>query len=257
MRLFLLAVNLCAAVAIVEAQHFGPHVYQILGRGISEVTVLDEGFGNQIVRGKPFTAVEERHSLQILRDGTRIENDQKNRIFRDSQGRARVEEMNGAATILDPAAGFRAELDPSAKIARKGFPLAVRNLLGTLPSPTAAKGVMPQTIENLRPRVVHGIMADGVRITMIIPKGRIGNDREIKVVTERWVSNDLQMLIKSTNSDPRFGDTTYELTMIHQHEADASLFQIPAGYTIMETGGRGGRSPVPGVGRNSRSPSSQ
>jgi len=103
-------------------------------------------------------------------------------------------------------------------------------------------------------------------ITVTIPKGQIGNDREIKVVTERWVSNDLQMLIKSSNSDPRFGDTTYQLTGIVEREPDASLFQIPPGYTdlapvvpggLAAPGGRtggpaGGRGPgVPG-GRGGR-----
>jgi hypothetical protein len=43
---------------------------------------------------------------------------------------------------------------------------------------------------------------------MIIPKGQIGNDRDIKVMTERWSSSDLQMLVKSISSDPRFGDSS-------------------------------------------------
>jgi hypothetical protein len=232
-----------------QAARPGRGLYQVLGPSISDVTVLDEGFGNQVVRGKPFTALEERHSLQILRDGTRIENDRKDRVFRDSQGRTRVEEMNGAATIFDAVTNMRAELDPSTKTARKGVPLAfaLRNILPAQPSPGTTKGVTSETTVKLKPQLVNGIMAEGVRTTMIIPKGQIGNSREIKVVTERWVSSDLQMLIKSTNSDPRFGDTTYLLTAIDQREPDASLFQIPSTYTVVNEGGRGGgRSPIPG-----------
>jgi hypothetical protein len=242
-----------AAIAQINGQAARPDrgLYQVLGPSISDVTVLDEGFGNQVVRGKPFTALEERHSLQILRDGTRIENDRKDRLFRDSQGRTRVEETNGTATIFDLVAGFRAELDPSSKTARKGSAAlafaVLGNLLKSQPNPGTTKGVMSETTENLKPQLVSGIMAQGVRTTMIIPKGQIGNSREIKVVTERWVSSDLQMLIKSTNSDPRFGDTTYLLTAIDQREPDASLFQIPSTYTVVNIdGGRGGRSPIPG-----------
>ena len=243
MRALLAVIGLWEAVAALHAQDLGTNskLYQVLGPPISDFTVLDEGFGNRVMRGKPFSSVEERHSLQILRDGTHIETSQKNRLFRDGQGRTRVEQMNGGATIEDVVAGFRAELDPSSRTAVKGAPRFIR----TLPNPGTSKGVMSETTENLKPQLVNGVMAQGVRTTMTIPKGQIGNDRDIKVVTERWVSNDLQMLIKSSNSDPRFGDTTYELTAIDQHEPDASLFQIPANYTVMELdGGRGGRSPL-------------
>ncbi len=75
----------------------------------------DEGFGNRVVKGKPFSATEERHSLQVLGDGTRIENSQTNRLFRDNEGRTRVEEMNGTITIYDPVTKLRVELDPASQ----------------------------------------------------------------------------------------------------------------------------------------------
>ena len=81
--------------------------------------VLDEGFGNQVIKGKPFSATEERHSLQVLGDGTRIENTETNRLYRDADGRTRVEQMNGTVNIYDPVAGMRVELDPAAKTARR------------------------------------------------------------------------------------------------------------------------------------------
>ena len=80
--------------------------------------------------------------------------------------------------------------------------------------------------------MVNGALAQGTRTTETIPVGKIGNDRPIGIVHERWVSNDLQMMVKSTSSDPRFGDTTYQLTNIVQSAPDPSLFQIPADYTI-------------------------
>ena len=40
------------------------------------------------------------------------------------------------------------------------------------------------------------------------------------------------MLVKSSNSDPRFGQTTYELSNINRTAPGATLFQIPADYTM-------------------------
>ncbi|HXE62577.1 MAG TPA: hypothetical protein VN519_03510 [Bryobacteraceae bacterium] len=87
-------------------------------------------------------------------------------------------------------------------------------------------------VESLPPQMVNGVLAQGTRSTETIPVGKIGNDRAISVVSERWYSNDLQMLVKSTSSDPRFGDSTYQLTNIVQTSPDPSLFQIPGDYTI-------------------------
>ncbi len=88
------------------------------------------------------------------------------------------------------------------------------------------------SVESLPAQMINGALAQGTRTTETIPQGKIGNDRAIKIVNERWISNDLQMLVKSTSSDPRFGDTTYQLTGIVQAAPDPSLFQIPADYTL-------------------------
>ena len=87
--------------------------------------------------------------------------------------------------------------------------------------------------EDLGFQMQNGILAQGTRTTVTIPKGQIGNSRDIKVVNERWYSKDLQMIVKSVNSDPRFGTTTYDLTNIVQG-ADPSLFQIPGNYTVTD-----------------------
>ena len=240
--------------------------------------MLNEGFGNQVVSGKAFTATEERHSLQVLGDGTRIENTQTNRLFRDADGRTRVEEMNGSIDIYDPVSFTQIELDPATKTARKGtggrsftygagpnstfttvfggYATTVRTTPAPFPNTAAGtmQGVMSETTENLGTQTINGVAAQGVRTTMVIPKGQIGNSKDIKVTTERWSSSDLQMLIKSTNSDPRFGDTTYQLAKISQTAPDPALFQIPADYTVREQPvgvplPRGGRGAGPGAKR--------
>jgi hypothetical protein len=84
--------------------------------------------------------------------------------------------------------------------------------------------------ENLGIQSVNGVLAEGTRTTITIPAGEIGNDRPISIVNEKWVSTSLGMLVKSVNSDPRFGETTYELTDIQEGVQDPSLFQVPADY---------------------------
>jgi hypothetical protein len=54
-------------------------------------------------------------------------------------------------------------------------------------------------------------------------------------------------MIKS--SDPRFGEMVMQLTNIAQAEPDASLFQVPSGYTI-KTGGGHPEGMRHGGGRN-------
>jgi len=248
---------------------------QALEGNLSGGRVLDEGFGNRLIKGKPFSATEDRHSLQVLGDGTRIENTETNRLYRDSEGRTRVEGMNGAITIYDPVAKLRVVLDPATKTARKSnsgtlfFPNSGSTVFTTgfervgiaqneRANPATLKGVMAETTENLSSQSVNGVTAQGIRTTMTIPKGQIGNNKDIKVLTERWTSNDLQMLVKSINSDPRFGDTTYQLTKVVQSAPDPALFQIPADYTVTDqqnplfrlatpapAARRGGRAGVP------------
>lgn len=255
-----------------------------------EVTFRATTGGGAVVVARPFSAVEERKSVQKLTDGLEISNVDSKTIYRDSQGRTRVETVatntiSGAKIvtiqIADPVARVNISLNPDAKSARRspiigdGIPISfgtgVRDtavgtrLLTNGAAPVAAArgggggggvavagaisggrggrgyGNQP-VVEDLGAQSVNGVVATGTRRTLTIPQGSIGNNRDIHVVNERWYSEDLQMLVKSVNTDPRFGEDTYELLNISRTEPDPTLFQVPAGYTVMEVGGgRGGR----------------
>lgn len=88
--------------------------------------------------------------------------------------------------------------------------------------------------EQLGTQNVEGVEADGTRTTITIPAGEIGNERAIEIVSERWYSPELQLVVMTRHSDPRFGETTYKLTNINRTEPAKSLFEVPAGYTIKE-----------------------
>ena len=89
-------------------------------------------------------------------------------------------------------------------------------------------------VEQLGESVVEGVKATGKRVTVTIPAGSIGNERDIDIVTERWQSTDLQTVVKTSHSDPRFGTTVYRLTNISRTEPAPSLFQLPSDYTVKE-----------------------
>src|SRR5439155_25268202 len=90
--------------------------------------------------------------------------------------------------------------------------------------------------EELGTQTIAGVSAQGTRITHTIPAGQIGNERPITMVSEHWYSNDLQVMVMSKRSDPRFGDSTYTLTSIQRSEPSASLFQVPSDYTVTQRG---------------------
>jgi hypothetical protein len=196
------------------------------------------------VMGKPLSAEEVHRNEQILSDGSRIDNSETNHFYRDSQGRMRTETATGAV-IYDPTTGYTYDLTFGSKsytksavkpgsnvmIAARAHQSGTSSWSGNRKGGTNKSGNGPAS-EDLSPQFVNGIFARGSRSTSTIPAGAIGNDRDLKIVNESWFSEDLKLLLKSSNSDPRFGTTTYELRNITQAEPDSSLFQVPSDYTL-------------------------
>jgi hypothetical protein len=85
--------------------------------------------------------------------------------------------------------------------------------------------------EQLGAKEIEGVRAEGMRTTTTLPAGVIGNVRPIQIVSERWYSPELHVVVFSRRADPRFGETIYRLTNITRTEPEASLFQVPADYT--------------------------
>jgi hypothetical protein len=87
--------------------------------------------------------------------------------------------------------------------------------------------------ENLGNQNIEGVDAEGTRTVTTIPAGAIGNERAIEIVYEKWVSRELQLVVMSKHSDPRFGEQTYRLTNINRSEPDPALFTPPNGYRMV------------------------
>jgi hypothetical protein len=205
-----------------------------------------------LVVGKPLSAIEERHSEQILNDGTRDDHPSSGLFYRDAQGRMRVESQT-KAVIFDPVIGVLYSLDLKTKTYRKipvqpgtSATIAVVDdgvwiAIGDNPqSASPASPVQPVSqeknryfAEELPAKMLQGIRVHGSRTTSIIPPGTFGNDHELKVSQERWYADDIKVLVKSVYSDPRVGTVSYELTNIQQAPPDPSLFLIPSGATLL------------------------
>ncbi|MGB8510220.1 MAG: hypothetical protein WCD76_17710 [Pyrinomonadaceae bacterium] len=114
------------------------------------------------------------------------------------------------------------------------------------PPPPGGAGEMPDVqfyrhpsnadtkTEKLENRVIEGVQAEGTRTTTTIAAGEVGNEQPIVITGERWYSPELQTVVMTRHSDPRFGETTYRLTGISRNEPAATLFQVPSDYTVKE-----------------------
>ncbi len=171
-------------------------------------------------------------------------------------------------SIFDPVGNVRYSLNPSAKTARRmnspqfkvaeGGAVIVNGQLSTITKAQIEAGnaakktevvVSPYLAaisqgsgsagktESLGTREFEGVAAEGTRTVTTIAAGAIGNERAIETVYERWYSKELQLIVYSKHTDPRFGEQTYRLTNINRSEPDRSLFAPPADYKIVtETG---------------------
>src|SRR5579859_7398734 len=63
--------------------------------GPGPMTVRVDGMGARTVKDKPFSATEERETIQVLGDGTHINKKETDKYYRDNLGRTRIERDNG------------------------------------------------------------------------------------------------------------------------------------------------------------------
>jgi hypothetical protein len=252
---------LVLSTAAVQAQRHGLDGPPPFGAPM-ELMGFEGMHGGTVVKGSPFSATATSETTSTLQDGSVLHRTSQVSMYRDSQGRSRHEATfsgfgpltaSGApkkmVMISDPVAGVHFMLDDGQKVAYQRA-LHTHSGSGAAAGPAPAfEGRMQERMqqeeaagllkrESLGTQTINGVVAVGTRTTHTIPAGQIGNEKALQVVSERWYSADLQIVLKSTRTDPRFGTTTYTVTSLQRTEPAATLFTVPAEYSV-KTGGRG------------------
>jgi len=256
-RLVLVGLNLGLVTVIASAQGPGPGgpPHGALGpeAGREPFGMMFTGPGSRTpVTGAPYSAVQVTQFQQTLEGGNQITREQQTKVYRDGQGRVRIESAGPARfggqkaaariSIYDPVAGYSHMLNPQSMTAvstaipaGQGKRAEDMNGWGGRQRGQGHRPNAPQTTkEELGTQTINGISASGIRTTMTIPAGAVGNAQPIQTVREVWTSTDLKVPLSIKTTDPRFGTTVMQLTNITQGEPDASLFKVPAGYTVTE-----------------------
>jgi hypothetical protein len=261
---------LVLSAAAVQAQRHGPDGPPF--GAPMELMGFEGMHGGRVVKGAPFSATATSETTSTLQDGSVLHRTSQVSVYRDSQGRSRHEATftgfgpltaSGAAktmvSISDPVASVHIMLDNENKVARTSAFHTHGGPGANAESAPAFEGKMQERLqqdeaagllkkESLGTQTINGLVAEGTRTTHTIPAGQIGNEKALQVVSERWYSADLQIVLKSTRTDPRFGTTTYTVTNIQRTEPAASLFTVPANFTVQtgsrRPGGPGGRAPM-------------
>jgi hypothetical protein len=225
---------------------------------------FEAGLGEKTVTGAPFSATFTTSTSQTLADGNKIQRNSAGSVARDAQGRMRREmtlppgpwadtEKTPPHVIFinDPIAGANYILKVDDKTGTKFTPPADRQRPADSAAASDASAPDDKDVVkvSLGTQTINGVSAEGTRTTRTIPAGAIGNANPIQITVEKWYAPSLQLYVMIKRSDPRSGDSVFQLTGIQTTEPAATLFQVPSDYTITAgskgRGHRGGPPPPP------------
>jgi hypothetical protein len=145
---------------------------------------------------------------------------------RDDAWRAKVKEQTTELQrIAEQATG-----DAIGDVRKRGRLLPGSSVTFTVNSQPTVQNVLTA----LAPRTIQGLTASGTRTVSTLPLGSVGNDRPIEITEERWISDELAVVIESRTHDPRTGTVEFRLTNIQRAEPPRELFMVPADYQIID-----------------------
>jgi len=213
------------------------------------------------IAGAPYSATLIMERTEIRADGTQIAlPPEEQTMYRDSAGRTRIESdlrdcgaTPCSVTIVDPLAGFRYQIH-NRVVERFAIPVSRPPALGPSSDMNGPVGVISyrpimdgavrgigmagnhfkNESQFLGTQMIEGVSAQGGRVVTILEAGAAGNDDEVAVTNENWVSPELRVLVLRKLLDPRYGNRISRLTHITLTEPDPVLFAPTAGYTIKD-----------------------
>jgi hypothetical protein len=262
MRQFCLSagIALLALAPLAQAQQGSPLV--VSGSDSLEVMLLRTSASSRcgdgcIVRGMPYSAERVIESVQRLADGNRIAQRSTEKIYRDSDGRTRVEsEWQGKplVQIQDPVQGMSYRLYPDTKTGlRMAIAVPPAKPAATTAAVAAPSAGAAKVAEQLAPALVaaaasgnqtasrslgskqmDGMTVEGSLSTRTVAAGAAGNAQPIVSSTESWYARDLRLMILSKSDDPRYGERSTRVQNLSRIEPPTALFGVPAEYTVQE-----------------------
>ncbi|MDE1163095.1 MAG: hypothetical protein PW792_14315 [Acidobacteriaceae bacterium] len=201
------------------------------------------------VVGEPYSAVQTTSVTQTLSDGTTMKRHGHHSVYRDAQGRVRVESRILKALddrpemklvyVKDPVAGTFTVWSEGGP---KGMPrvATVSKLSDTskAQSRTVNLGAAEPkknpnvTTEDLGSQIIDGLACTGKRTTVVIPAGKNGNDKAITRTHEVWTSEEMKLIVLQKETDPRTGERVVQLEKLLREQPDSALFRAPQGYKV-------------------------
>jgi len=219
----------------------------------------------QVMTNAPYSGEEKVDSVQTLADGTHVTRTipaRTAKVWRDSQGRIRIEQSLGGGgapyanykiptlvQIEDPLAGYIYVMDEMNKVAHRvkaqgtqqhNMEPMMRRADGR-GSPTGATATQQRpntpTQEDLGTQMIDGVSVHGTRMTTVVPTGAQGNDGPITITRDTWYSPDLNLIVRTVSNDPRSGTQTVGIANLTRDNPDPNLFMVPADYQIVDENG--------------------
>ena len=184
----------------------------------------------------PYSAELRQTRFQLLGGGTRLSEARPvSQIYRDAKGDLRIDralvdaydppDSPRIVQLDDAQEHARYILEPRRKIAHR-FSVQARNATDQNPRDNSEA-----LTEQLGSWVIQNLPAQGVRRTIPLPSAAAEGG---VIVRETWTVPELQLVVLEKIKDPRYGETTYELTNIRTGDPDDSLFRVPPDYKIVD-----------------------
>lgn len=218
---------------------------------------------SEILRGKPFAAIEYVRRVRILPDGTEqfLRNETYPKLLaRDTAGRVRMDvvpvpdahcdtpkEANplpcsvASVVLFDPAAGTITHWPEGERAGHVAARIPVPSEQveeaerSTYELPVDSR--MPHddtgaTVESLGEKTIEGVRATGIRVTRSASAvDAAGNTVRRKDIHEVWTSAEMHLVLRVIDGDPQGEETVRELKHLSL-SPDPALFEPPEGYAV-------------------------
>jgi hypothetical protein len=216
----------------------------------SQVELNDINFGTPA--GAPFVGSWKSTSVRRGRDGTTATTvSPVLKMARDSAGRTLIETLGHSNPAKWPPVVFFQVWDPVKHVGIDWTSIPNQASLFHMPglrqkskespsvpwnwgAPGSQDGNPLWELKHLGTKTIHGVVAEGIYATRVVPGGKEDTGQPVMITEERWYSRDLQITVLNIYNDPRDGSHTWEMTDLERTEPDPVLFQVPAGYDVKE-----------------------